>query len=181
MPEDEDESPPLDDFYHPTPIPEELHSEYEERAFKSCTRCGETLEDFDDGFQIAKVFRGGEAVFEYALCAPCHTGLVDDFSVESRKTLEQFYRENMKPGLGAQVCGICATARTDLSQPEFALGAACRGSYLLEAFMVCSDCMEKTNALVSKETQDKWGDFIDDNFPGVPADALPDPAGVPFF
>ena len=165
----------------PEPIPREFYSEYEERPFRSCTRCGETLADFVEGYQVAKIYRRGEVVFEYALCGPCHTGLVEEFSEESRQTLEAYYAENMTPGLGAETCGICEKTREELGEPEFALGGACHGSSLIEAFMICAGCMEKTNALVSKKTQGIWGDFINDNFPGVPADFLPDPAGIPVF
>ena len=165
----------------PEPIPGELHSEYEERPFLTCTRCGETLKDFAEGYQIAKVFKADEVIFEYALCGPCHSGLVEDFSDESRRVLEDFYAENMTPGLGAEVCGICEHTREELVEPEFALGAAYQSDSLLEAFMICSACLERTNGLISKKTQGIWGDFIDDNFPGVPADALPEPTSVPFF
>lgn len=165
----------------PQPIPKELHSEYEERPFRTCTRCGETLCDFAEGYQIAKVFRRGEVVFEYALCAPCHTGLVDEFSDESRQALEKFYTESMTAGLGPHTCAICRCERADLAEPEFTLGAVCHGSELLESLMICATCAEKSNAFISAKTQKIFDDFINDNFPGVPADALPSPTQVTFF
>ena len=163
------------------PIPEEFYSEYEERPFLTCTRCGEKLSDFTDGFQIAKVFKRDEVVFEYALCSPCHMAMIDEFSMESRQALEDYYSANMTSGLGAGHCGICQLQRKDLPQVEFSLGAACLGSQLLEAFMICSPCMEVSNLLVSKKTQDIWNDFIDTNFPGVPADSMPCPTSVSLF
>ncbi|MCP4847992.1 MAG: hypothetical protein GY899_08615 [Verrucomicrobiaceae bacterium] len=173
----------MDDLneYTPQPIPEEFHSEYEERPFLTCTRCGETLSDFPEGFQIAKVFRREEVVFEYAICSPCHTSMIDEFSMASRQTLEDYYNANMTPGLGAGSCGICQLPRKDLPQNEFSLGAACVGSQLLEAFMICSSCMEVSNLLVSKQTQGIWNDFIDTNFPGVPEDSMPCPTNVGLF
>ncbi len=167
------------DLASPRPIPEELHSEYEERPFLTCTRCGESLREFEEGYQVAKVFKRGEVIFEYALCAPCHSGIVDEFSSESRRALEDFFTENMTSGLGAGVCGICNRGRADLSEPEYTLGAVCLGSDLLESLMICSECTERSNAFISKKTQGIYGDFINDNFPGVPADALPDPTRVP--
>ena len=163
------------------PIPEELYSEYEERPFLTCTRCGEKLSDFTDGFQIAKVFKRDEVVFEYALCAPCHMGMINEFSMASKQALEEYYSANMIPDLGAGHCGICELPRKDLPLNEFSLGAACLGSQLLETFMICSSCMEASNLLVSKKTQGIWNDFIDMNFPGVPADSKPCPTSVGLF
>src|SRR5688572_17890380 len=60
----------MSDF--PTEIPAEFHSEYEGRPFQSCTRCGEMLSEIAEGYQIFKLFRRGEAIYEYALCHPCH-------------------------------------------------------------------------------------------------------------
>jgi hypothetical protein len=174
---------PMDDLssFTSQPIPEEFYSEYEERPFLTCTRCGETLSDFTEGFQIAKVFKREEVVFEYALCAPCHMGMIEEFSIESRTALEEYYSAKMTPGLGAGQCGICQLHRKELSVEEFSLGAACHGNQMIEAFMICSPCMETSNLLVSKKTQGIWNDFVDMNFPGVPADSMPCPTGVSIF
>ena len=175
---DEDEN----EFLPPTrPIPEEFYSAYEDRPFRSCTRCGESLTDFREGYQVAKVMKGGEAIFEYALCGPCHLGLLEEFSEESRKALESFYSKNMTPGLGADICGLCQKPKDELQGEEYALGAACLGEGMLEAFMVCAPCLERANALVSKKTQGIWDQFIEDNFPGVAADCLPGAIGVALF
>ena len=92
----------MDDFIskRPEKIPFELYSEYEDRPFHTCTRCGETLMDYDEGYQIAKIFKNGEAIFEYALCFSCHSEMISEFSSESRQALEDFYRENMNPNVG---------------------------------------------------------------------------------
>ncbi|MGI9243478.1 MAG: hypothetical protein ACR2RV_21945 [Verrucomicrobiales bacterium] len=163
------------------PIPEELHSEYEERPFKLCTRCGETLVDFEEGFQIAKIFRSGEAVFEYALCLPCHSAMQDEFSDETKQAMERFFSENAKIHLGIRTCAICETGRDALEKDEYALTGICGGELMVQGVMFCAPCIEQTNELVSKKTRDVWSDFIDENFPGVPADALPDPVEVPMF
>ncbi len=165
--------------HEPNPIPEELHSEYEERPFRICTRCGETLSDFDEGYQIAKVFKQGEAIFEYALCGPCHSSMVDEFSSETREAMEQFYAEHLTSGLGLSSCAICGIDRSLAPGNEFTLAAVCHHNEMVESLMICFECMEKSNALVSEQTRDVWRRFIDDNFPGVPADAVPDPSGIP--
>ena len=171
----------MDSLPQSNDIPKELYSDYEERPFCNCTRCGETLADFTEGYQIAKVFKRGETIFEYALCAACHSGMVDEFSAETKESLETFYANNMTPGLGLQTCGICGVDREHGDVKEFTLAAVCRQAHLMDSLMLCSDCTDRTNELISKKTRDVWRRFIDENFPGVPADSLPSPARVPVF
>ena len=167
----------MDDFTskRPEKIPFELYSEYEERPFHTCTRCGETLLDYSEGYHVAKIIKNGEAVFEYALCFTCHSGMVAEFSSESRQALENFYLENMNPSLGLDGCGLCSMERLKFEDKEYSIGAMCQGKNMIDGFIICSSCMEKTNSLISSKTQGVWEDFINENFPGVPANALPSP------
>ena len=82
----------MDDFIskRPEKIPFELYSEYEDRPFHTCTRCGETLMDFDEGYHVAKIVKNGEAIFEYALCFSCHSGMISEFSSESQPACISF-------------------------------------------------------------------------------------------
>ena len=159
----------------PEKIPFELYSEYEDRPFHTCTRCGETLMDYDEGYQIAKIFKNGEAIFEYALCFSCHSEMISEFSSESRQALEDFYRENMNPNVGLEGCALCNMNRLEVEKDEYSIGAMCLGENMVDSFIICSTCMEKTNSLISAKTQKIWDDFINENFPGVPANALPSP------
>ena len=67
------------------PIPEVLHSFYQDRAFVSCTRCGESLADFQDGYRISKNFKKGEVLIEYALCMPCLLRMLEESGWSSRR------------------------------------------------------------------------------------------------
>lgn len=158
------------------PIPKELYSEYEERPFKSCTRCGESLEEFEEGYKISKVYKNGETIFEYALCFHCLEGMMEDSSEESRERLMQFQMDRMREGVeGLEDCALCENTRQSLKKPEFALVAGCLGSGMLESHMICIHCMEEMSELVSKQTRDSWNRFVEENFPGVPADFIPVP------
>ena len=44
--------------------------------------------------------------------------------------------------------------------------------------VVCTDCAERTQELLSKETRDSFSDFIETHFPGVPAEWEPAPTTV---
>ena len=126
-------------FVSGEPIPEELHSEYEERPFRTCTRCGETLADFEEGFQISKVFRRGEAVFEFALCGPCRCSLHEEFSTETKERLERFAAENANTQLGLEACAICEERREDLPETEeFQVTGLCSGDLMFQGLMECS-------------------------------------------
>jgi len=161
------------------PIPEDLHSVYEERAFKTCTRCGEGLEDFEDGYRISKVYRAGEVIFEYALCVPCLKNMMEESSEESRERLMKFQEENFRYVSGFDECALCDTSRDDPKVKEFGLVGMCQGTGLLDSNMICGGCMEKMSELVSKQTRSSWDRFVEENFPGVPSDFEPMPTNAP--
>ena len=159
----------------PEIIPKELHSEYEERPFRNCTRCGETLLDYPDGYHVAKIFKLNETIFEYALCFSCHSGLINEFSEDSKRALEEYYSTNMQPGMSLAGCGLCGLSKCEFVNLEYSVGALCHGSHMVEGFVICEPCMDSTNSLISDKTQGIWDDFLSENFPGVPANALPAP------
>jgi ribosomal protein S27AE len=173
----------LSETPEPLPIPRELHSEYTERPFRHCSRCGETLTDFEGGFQISKAFKKGECVFEYALCDHCRTGLMEEFSEESKARLMEFQTEKVNFERGLDGCSVCGITRSGSPLKEFVLTGICEHDKLLHGMMVCGKCGEQTQELISTHTRDTWRRFIADNFPGPPSDALPtpEPVGVPVF
>lgn len=165
----------------PPPIPPDLYSEYEERPFRHCSRCGETLADFEGGFQVSKAYKRGECVFEYAICDHCRTALMEEFSDESKKRLMEFQNESVSLERGLDGCSVCGTSRSGSPMTEFVLTGICEQDRLLHGMMVCGKCGEKTQELISKPTKDTWRRFVSENFPGPPADVLPEPVGVPVF
>jgi len=159
-------------------IPQILHSEYEECPFSGCTMCGEALRDVDEGFQISKVFRRGECVFEYALCMPCRDRMAEDFSEDSVAAMEKFHEENIEAGHGLEECACCHRESKEWPQAEYSLVAACLHDALLDGIMVCIDCTEAMQGLLSKQTKDRRDRFIEENFPCAPDETAPVPSGV---
>ncbi len=98
LPEDEpfEGDMPKEEAPQGEPIPKILHSFYEDRPFVSCTRCGESLADFEDGYRISKNFNKDECVIEYALCLPCLDAMLDEASEESKIALAKFHAENLR-------------------------------------------------------------------------------------
>ena len=153
-----------------TDIPRELHSEYEERPFQTCTRCGELLCEIAEGYQLFKLYRRGEAIYEYALCHPCHAGLLREFSHESRQRLAEFHAQRMTLNLGRMRCAVCGHDRAE--DEEFSLTAACQGTGLVHALMVCGPCRRGMHDLLSKHTREVWERFVNDNLAGAPEGTL---------
>lgn len=156
----------------PPPIPSELNSDYTDEPFANCTRCGESLKDFPGGFQISKAWKKGECVFEYALCDHCRTQLMEEFSQESKKRLAQFQDEHVNLESGLTHCSVCGTAKHAGNEAEFVLTGVCEGDRLLHGLMVCGQCGESTQKLLSQHTKDTWRRFREDNFPGPPGDEV---------
>ncbi len=159
------------------PIPEVLYSFYEDRAFVSCTRCGESLSDFEDGYRISKNFKKGEVLIEYALCMPCLTAMLDEASDESKRQLAEFqekhYREDVS---GFDECALCPRTIDEARNEEFGLVGVCHGDDMVDSAMICIDCMEAMAETMSEETRRTWDKFREENFPGVPSDFEPFPA-----
>ena len=162
------------------PIPRELYSEYEERAFQHCTRCGESLDDFASGYQVSKAFKNGECVFEYALCDHCRTTMMEEFSHESKQRLAAFQNEQVDLDRGLTHCAVCGTSRDEGPMKEFVLSGMCEGDLLTHGLLMCGDCGDGVQQLISEQTRDTWRRFVNDNFPGPPpGDALPVPEELP--
>ena len=161
------------------PIPEELFSFYEDRPFKICTRCGEGLEHFEEGYRVSKVYRGEEVIFEYALCLPCLKSMFDESSEESKQALMKFQMERYRQVSGFDECMLCDHQRATMPVQDFGLVGICLGEGLVESSMICGTCMEAMSECVSEETRKGWDRFVEENFPGVPADFEPMPVRGP--
>ncbi len=178
-----------DDSFEPDgpPVPKVFHSFYEERPFRCCTSCGETLDDLGEPYQVTKTFHGEEVILEYAMCHPCQQDMLEELSEESVEKLSQFQIErslepNNDPDLGIYRCEFCLNSREDAkgNRQHYSMAAICFGPSMVERpIFVCESCMLEMNERMSEQTRRRWRDFVDNHFPGVPANALPDPSTVP--
>ncbi len=157
-------------------IPSILHSFYEDRPFRVCTRCGESLADFEEGYRVSKNFKKGEVILEYALCLPCLQRMLEESSEESKGRLARFQQERLRENVsGFEDCAFCETTRADARGEEYGIAGVCCGDRLLDSALICIDCIEEMHELLSEETRDVWKRFREENFPGVPADFEPFP------
>lgn len=164
-------------------IPGVLHSFYEDRPFVSCTRCGESLADFEEGFRISKSFKGDEVILESAMCMPCLVAMMEETSEESKQKLEEFHEKHHRDVSGFGECALCVNTFDEVKDEEFSLVGVCQGSDMLDSAMICFSCQEAMNEIISEETRRTWDRFRQENFPGVPSDFEPmpsRPSPIPF-
>lgn len=159
---------PTGSDFEPRPIPDLLHSAYEEGPFRSCTVCGDVLTD-GRLYEIQKVFRGTEAIFEMAICHTCGEGVAREFSEQSMESVRRFLEEHFRPAQEGQHCNFCGFPR-GVVQNYTIVGACREHSLVLPSLVMCEKCTERVQEELSQKTRDAHDDFVRDHFPGVPAD-----------
>jgi hypothetical protein len=153
------------------PIPRAFHSEYEERPFQSCSRCGEALDVFEN-YQINKAYRNGECVFEYVFCSPCRDSLLEEFSEESKSNMLRHQEEHLREVRGIEECAFCGKSQVETPMRDYVITALCRKTSLLDSLMICEPCQLGMHELLSEKTRDVRRRFFED-LPGVPPDWEP--------
>jgi len=157
---------PIGDLPEIGPVPEILHSTYLEGPFRTCAVCEERL---DDGrvYEIERVFRGREPVFEMAICLACAAKVASEFSRESTEAIRTFLQDRLTLRLD-EGCGVCGRIATS-GRGRTVSGIVRRGALVLPMLTICDTCEEALQGLLSEKTRRVQGDFIDTHFPGVPA------------
>jgi len=159
-----------EEFMELKPIPDYMQSAETDEPFKTCLECKEVLVDCD-AYLIQKSWRHGEVIFEYTQCFNCHDKLTETFSKETTERLHQFFEEEAIGEPSLDRCTLCAMPRHEVL--EYNIGIICHESSMVQGNFVCIDCVGRANKLFSKKTRDSWNDFMDNNFPGIPAESRP--------
>ncbi len=160
----------------PQPIPQLLHSVFEKGPFKTCCVCSKVLTD-GRLYEIQKVFKGREAIFEMAICHGCGEEVAQEFSNESKENMKKFLVDNFRPAPEPAQCHFCGFPRNLV--PNFTIVGMCQKfSLLVPSIIMCEKCTERLQGKLSRKTREAQGDFIKDNFPGVPEglDVTPSPS-----
>ena len=128
--------------------------------------------DTNDGqavYEIQKVFRGSEVLFEMAICRRCGEQVAKEFSEESIEAMKGFLLSNFKPDKDASHCHFC-TFPLALLEGWTMVGACKENRLIFPPIILCEPCSENLQQRLSKTTRDVQDEFIRDHFPGVPAD-----------
>ncbi len=160
--------------HEPKPIPPEFHSAYHEGLFPKCLDCEQPLLESQKFYEIQKIIKGKEVIFEYALCQSCSENLTKQYSQESRQAMETFFVTHYRGWSdNFEVCHFCGSARS--STDEYLASAVCQGKEMFFFIIFCQKCMEDLESRLSEKTKRVMGDFIENKFPGVPAEFSPVP------
>jgi len=148
-------------------IPPSLHSEYHGGPFRACSICEQPVIEAD-AYEIQKVHRSSECVFEMAVCYPCARRLFEQYSEESRRVLLRMARTGFGASPEEGRCDLCCVAPGDTD--EYTSIAVCRGHSLLSCVhLLCDPCADAMQSRLSRATRDTFEGFLRDHFPGVPA------------
>jgi len=151
-------------------IPPLLHSVYEEGPFTQCSVCDTSLLEEGVLYEIQKVFRGAEVIFECAVCGSCAAGLIQAYSKESLKVMQEFFESSFRPDNGPDRCHFCG-GDGRAGRDDVVVMGMCMGPVLMAPpVVICEACGESLNERLSKKTKESYGEFIENNFPGVPAE-----------
>jgi hypothetical protein len=154
------------------PIPAHLYSVYEDGPFSVCSICTEPLaaEEGNRLYELKKVYRGRNVIFECAICHECGHRLLSEYSRESIENIKNFFEEKFTPGLSIFECHFCGAPR-DLDASAVSIMAVCIGPNLVQQpVCMCDPCTEEINERLSQKTQEINGEFLSTYFPGIPAE-----------
>ena len=160
-------------------MPRELYSCFAEAPFAACIECGRDLTVDPVPYGIQKVRRGGETIFEFALCMPCMEGINGEMSEESRLNIETFIAQAEFHSLRLEACNLCGRSSGPDLDEAVICGLGWAGFLVEPPRSICVECADGLERLLSKATRDQMGDFTTRNFPGVPAD-VDLPVGLAF-
>lgn len=131
---------------------------------------------------VMKALKGDEVMVECAICLGCIQEVMDDLSEESRERLaaereklserlsdmlEASAEQTSPPGHECSSCGAPCTGE----QGERAVFGLFHGPYLMgPVHTICSACGDGQEDLLSRESRERFDDFIERTIPGVPAE-----------
>lgn len=160
------------------PIPEILHSDFRKDPFETCLKCERTLDQIEGIYEIQKIYRQGRPIWEHAICSTCGEDLIEDYSDESLARIQEFMSQLDLHEEGMSECHLCSSSVE--TGNEHMISTLCRNdSMIISPMILCMDCLDHMNSLLSDETRDSWDEFMKDHVPGLPAQEEPTPSDMP--
>lgn len=148
------------------PITHEFYSVETDDLFRNCIQCNCNLMEIDDGYIIEKVISNDDTIYEFALCDKCLEGLGRQYSKESIKHINRFYRKERKLKGDLSRCNFCLVPREELT--TYSLIAICIDDRLIKykfPVLGCENCFEILMEGLSEKTKGEIDRFVEKNFP----------------
>lgn len=182
--------------YLKTEIPSEFYSLETGTYFDRCIECEKYLLEDETEYFIEKAvkkyagFSAHDVIFEYAICAGCAQKMRNDMSKESMQSIQNYFIENIdvrermnlvleeseNPVNWLKQCLIKKTPAEEVN--EYQIYAHCNGTQLnltQMPYMISAAALDEIMHLLSKETLDELGGFMDKHFGPPPELAEPLP------
>ena len=179
----------------PAGVPPILHSVYAKGPFETCVDCDTRLLDTWTPYAVEKIIRQGEVVLEFAICVACQMLILREFSEESIDRIREYTAgaldqtdeidrilqvlgQETEDGLGTPPpaapepnrCQRCGD-QGDAYANEHSIGGILIGDRLIaNVSSLCGKCSDGLDEVLSPKTREAHDDFIERNFPGVPAE-----------
>jgi len=154
-----------------TGIPRVLWSAYEEQPFSRCVDCGSSLLDSQVPYAVEKAVRQGEVIFEYAICVTCVTSLMSQYSEESIANILAYMDEedlHLEESGELTSCHHCDASGAAFEEEQTVTGMLVGERLIAGPTILCGRCLEGIDEVLSQKTREVHGEFIQNNFPGVP-------------
>jgi len=174
----------IDDYINVPPV---FLPEGSEEPFKYCKVCNKELLENNERYVIEKAYsqdlekKSRKLIFEFAYCADCLEQIREEFSLESKKKIDDFFNTNTnleKRYQGLKKCKLfdvdiwlhnCIVKNKSIDKvKEFQIMALCQGNDMLfyqAPYMICGEAMDDLMGLLSNKTldiiNDFWADIID--------------------
>lgn len=159
-------------------IPIEFESTETGTTFSQCTSCNLPFSEMEaTTCFIEKVMRSGECIVEVALCSNCLSEGRCDWSEESIENLELHNAEHPLTPAGLATCAGCQSESDIWTNDVTYVGILELHIGLLgPPALICTDCLEQLESVLSVETRREMDEFTDSLLPGVNAEGVPSSA-----
>lgn len=177
-------------------IPKEFYSFSTGARFDRCIECDKNLLEGEQEYFIEKAikqyegFSAHDVIFEYAICLACAERMRKSMSVESMKSIELYFSQNLDFGRRMKLiqdnidnpiawmdeCLLKGTQKNTIN--EYQIYAHCKGNHLDTSqmpYMVSGAALEEISSLLSNETLDELDGFSQKHFGPPPELANPTP------
>jgi len=175
-------------------IPKELYSYLDDKPFTHCIECEKYLLTEGTEYLIEKVCKNNpeygttETIFDYALCLSCAMKLHGEMSMESQRTLQNYFmnnidlesrnREKHNASINDSIANCLVSGKSKDQCIEYQVCAHCVGEKVYMGnppYMLSGKVLEEIMHLLSNKTQDIMNGFYNKHRTPTPGIYEPDP------